>query len=74
MALAQCRTVEDVIAAGAGAMALLAQYAPITNAVMEALPSVRVLGRYGVSLDTIELAGRRSTRYPRGQRARLLHR
>jgi D-3-phosphoglycerate dehydrogenase / 2-oxoglutarate reductase len=50
-----CRTAADVIAAGAGADALLVQYVPITAAVMDALPTVRVIGRYGVSLDTIDL-------------------
>lgn len=62
--LAQCHTADEVIAAGAGAVALLAQYAPITDAVMGAIPSVRVLGRYGVSLDNIDLpaAARRGLR------------
>ena len=40
---------------GRDAAALLAQYAPITAEVMDALPDVRVVGRYGVSLDNIEL-------------------
>ena len=53
--VAQCRTADEVIVAGHGAAALLAQYAPITDAVMTALPSFRVVGRYGVSLDNIEL-------------------
>jgi D-3-phosphoglycerate dehydrogenase / 2-oxoglutarate reductase len=53
--LAQCRTAAEVIAAGRDAAALLAQYAPITAEVMDALPDVRVVGRYGVSLDNIEL-------------------
>ena len=53
--VAQCRTADEVIVAGHGAAALLAQYAPITEAVMTALPSFRVVGRYGVSLDNIEL-------------------
>ena len=62
--LGQCRTANEVIAAGAGAVALLAQYAPITEAVLAALPSVRVLGTYGASLDNIELpaAARRGLR------------
>ena len=62
--LAQCRSADEVITAGAGVVALLAQYAPITDAVMEALPTVRVVGRYGVSLDNIELpaAARRGIR------------
>jgi D-3-phosphoglycerate dehydrogenase len=53
--LGACRSAQDVISAGQGAHGLLAQYAPITAAVMDALPSVRVVGRYGVSLDNIDL-------------------
>lgn len=50
-----CHDVEDVIRVGDGASALLVQYLPITAAVMDALPGVRVLGRYGVSLDNFDL-------------------
>jgi D-3-phosphoglycerate dehydrogenase len=53
--LEQCRTAEDVIAAGRGSIGLLAQYAPIDESVMAALPGLRVIGRYGVGLDNIEL-------------------
>lgn len=52
--LAACRSPEDVIAEGHGATALLVQYAPVTRAVLEALPECRVVGRYGVGLDTID--------------------
>jgi D-3-phosphoglycerate dehydrogenase len=43
---------------------LLAQYAPITDAVLAALPLVRVVGIYGASLDNVELpaAARRGLR------------
>jgi D-3-phosphoglycerate dehydrogenase / 2-oxoglutarate reductase len=51
----QCRSAEDVVRTCGGADALLVQYAPITSEVMDALPSVRVLGRYGVSLDNFDL-------------------
>ncbi len=51
----RCRSADDVVRAGADADALLVQYVPITAAVMDALPGVRVLGRYGVSLDTFDL-------------------
>lgn len=62
--LAQCRTADEVATAGAGAVALLAQYAPITDAVLAALPLVRVVGTYGASLDNVELpaAARRGLR------------
>ncbi len=55
--LATCRTPEDVIAAAteAGAIGLIVQYAPITGEVLRALPACRVVGRYGVGLDTIDL-------------------
>jgi D-3-phosphoglycerate dehydrogenase len=62
--LAQCHTVDEVATAGAGAVALLVQYAPITDAVLAALPLVRVVGIYGASLDNVELpaAARRGLR------------
>jgi D-3-phosphoglycerate dehydrogenase len=62
--LAHCRTADEVATAGAGAVALLAQYAPITDAVLAALPLVRVVGIYGASLDNVELpaAARRGLR------------
>jgi D-3-phosphoglycerate dehydrogenase len=53
--LAQCRTEDDVIRHAAGATGLLVQYAPISERVLEALPSIRAIGRYGVSLDPIDL-------------------
>lgn len=55
--LANCRTANDVIAAAreTSAIGLIDQYAPITGDVLRALPAVRVVGRYGVGLDTIDL-------------------
>ena len=53
--LARCHTADEVVAAGLGAVALLAQYAPITDAVLETLPSIQVVGTYGASLDNIDL-------------------
>jgi D-3-phosphoglycerate dehydrogenase / 2-oxoglutarate reductase len=53
--LAACRTEDDVLAAGAGAVALLVQYAPIGARVFAGLPSCRVVGRYGTGLDSIDL-------------------
>jgi D-3-phosphoglycerate dehydrogenase len=62
--LARCHTADEVVAAGLGAVALLAQYAPITDAVLESLPSIQVVGTYGASLDNIDLpaAARRGLR------------
>lgn len=57
LVMANCRTEDDVIdAAGrAGAVGLLVQYAPITRRVLDQLPGVRAVGRYGVGVDTIDL-------------------
>ncbi|WP_114856044.1 C-terminal binding protein [Brachybacterium sp. YJGR34] len=51
----QALTEEEVIAAAQGADALVVQYAPITRAVLEALPTVRAVGRYGVGVDTVDV-------------------
>jgi D-3-phosphoglycerate dehydrogenase len=53
--LAQCRTAEQVIQAGQEANVLLTQYAPVTREVLEALPQVRLVCRYGVGVDNIDL-------------------
>lgn len=55
LVLAQARTEDEVIEAAQGADALLVQYAPITRRVLEALPRVRAIGRYGVGVDTLDL-------------------
>lgn len=55
LVLAQAHSEDEVIEAAQGADALLVQYAPITRRVLEALPSVRAIGRYGVGVDTLDL-------------------
>ena len=45
LVLAQCRTEDDVIAAAAGAEAIVVQYAPITDRVLAALPQLKAIGR-----------------------------
>lgn len=54
--VANCRTPQEVIAASRGAVALLVQYAPIDRQVLEALPDLRIVSRYGVGVDTVDLA------------------
>ncbi|WP_043837455.1 C-terminal binding protein [Muricoccus aerilatus] len=56
VSVAQCRSPEEVIAAGHDASALLVQYAPLTAEVFAALPQLRVVSRYGIGVDTIDLA------------------
>lgn len=56
LVLAQSSTEAEIIAASTAAVALLTQYAPVTSNVLDALPEVRVVGRYGVGVDTIDIA------------------
>ena len=55
LSTADCRTPEDVIEAAAGVDALIVQYAPITAAVFRALPRLRLVSRYGVGVDTVDI-------------------
>ncbi|MFH5821064.1 C-terminal binding protein [Georgenia sp. AZ-5] len=45
----------EVVANAAGADGLLVQYAAITAEVLDALPSVRAVGRYGVGVETVDV-------------------
>lgn len=53
--IAHCRTEDDVIAAAQDADGILVQYAPVTERVLAALPRLRVVGRYGVGVDTVDV-------------------
>jgi len=53
--LERCRTAEDVARAAADADGLLVQYARVDDAALAALPRVRVVVRYGVGVDTIDV-------------------
>ncbi|MCM3760317.1 C-terminal binding protein [Alkalihalobacillus oceani] len=54
----QCKTEDEVIAAAkeANAVGLINQYAPITRKVIESLPNLKVVSRYGVGVNTIDIA------------------
>ncbi|MCK8816723.1 C-terminal binding protein [Natroniella sulfidigena] len=52
---AQCKTEEDVIEAAQGVDGLLVQYAPISKKVFAALPDLKVVARYGVGVDVVDL-------------------
>jgi D-3-phosphoglycerate dehydrogenase len=52
---AQCRTEEEVIAVCRDADALINQYTPISGTVIAALENCKVITRYGVGIDTIDL-------------------
>lgn len=51
----QCKTEDDVIKNCRDADALLNQYAPITRKVIDHLEKVKVIARYGIGVDNIDL-------------------
>ena len=51
----KCRTEDEVIAQCAQAEGLIIMYAPMTRRVMQQLPRCKVIARYGVGVDTIDL-------------------
>lgn len=60
--LHSCANADDVIAAGADAAALLVNRAPIDARVLAALPACRIVVRYGIGVDNIDLAAARERR------------
>jgi len=54
LAVAQCRTEDDVIAAARDCAGILLQYAPITDRVCAALPKLGIASRIGAGFDTID--------------------
>jgi D-3-phosphoglycerate dehydrogenase len=54
--LEQCRTAADVAERAKDAAALINQYAPITAEVLDALPGCRLVVRYGVGVDNVDVA------------------
>lgn len=53
---AQCRTEDEVIEVARDADAIINQYAPITNRVIENLEKCKVIARYGVGVNTIDVS------------------
>ncbi len=53
---AQCKTEDELIAAGRNADAFLLQYAPANRKVFEALPNLKIVSRFGAGFDTINTA------------------
>ena len=53
--LAQCKEAQQVIDAAHGCAGILLQYAPITAAVIEALPELGVVSRIGAGFDTVDI-------------------
>jgi len=53
--LAQCKTEDEVIEAAHDADGIINQYAPITRRVIESLNRCKVIARYGVGVDSIDI-------------------
>lgn len=60
VAAAQCRTEDEVIAAGRGCEGMLVQYAPINARVFDALPELRIVSRFGAGFDTVNTGDARA--------------
>src|ERR1700741_5382181 len=56
VAIAQCKSEDDVIAHGGGCRAILLQDAPIPDRVLAHLPDVGIVSRIGAGYDTIDAA------------------
>ena len=52
---AQCKTEEEVMEHAKEADAILNQYAPISRRVIESLENTKIISRYGVGVNTIDL-------------------
>ena len=57
---ARCTTPDEVIAAAQGVDAVIVQYAPITAEVLDALPQLRLVSRYGVGIDIVDAEAARA--------------
>jgi D-3-phosphoglycerate dehydrogenase len=60
LVVAQCKTADEVIAAAHDADALLVQWAPVTADVLKSLKNCKIIVRYGIGLDNIDLEAARS--------------
>jgi D-3-phosphoglycerate dehydrogenase len=50
-----CKTEQDVIQAAADADALMVGYAPVTRKVLGSLPRCRIVSRYGIGVDMVDV-------------------
>jgi len=55
IAVKQCTTEDDVIAFAKDADGVIVRLQPFSNRIMDALPKCRVVGRYGIGVDNIDV-------------------
>ncbi|MDR3635924.1 MAG: hypothetical protein P4L84_19130, partial [Isosphaeraceae bacterium] len=60
----QCKTVETLIPLVAGADAVITQFAPVSAAVIAAMSQARVIVRYGIGVDNVDLDAARARGIP----------
>lgn len=53
--LKQCKTEEDIIKWGKGSEVFITQYAPITKKVLDSLPKLKFVIRYGVGVNNVDV-------------------
>ncbi len=64
LVVAQCKTADEVIAAARDVDALLVQWAPVNATVIAALTRCRVIVRYGIGVDNVDLAAAKARGIP----------
>ncbi len=64
IASGQCKTAESLIAIVADADAVITQFAPVTAAVIAAMNRARVIVRYGIGVDNVDLDAARARGIP----------
>jgi len=52
---AQCKTEDEVVEKAKGVEGLIVECAPITRKVIESLPRLKVIARYGIGVDAVDL-------------------
>ena len=73
LVVGQCRTEDETIELCAEADGIILQYAPLTRRVIESLQRCRVISRYGVGVDTIDVAAATERGHLGRQRPELQH-
>jgi D-3-phosphoglycerate dehydrogenase len=64
LAARQCRTPEQIAAEVGAADVVITQFAPVTAAVLAAMPNARAVVRYGVGVDNVDLDAARELGIP----------
>ena len=61
---AQCTTEEEIISFSEGADALLVQWAPVTAKVIEKLKTCKIIVRYGIGVDNVDIEAAKKMNIP----------